>query len=194
MKAIQDMNIQLQDKKTDLELFVNTKETLETRLNELENNFDKTKDRCDSLECWIDIYLPLRNQHQITETVRECLTRKGKYMLGIADGLICNKLRERVFTDVGRPQLQERCLELIDRLKLDAEILTEDDKTELARVEKITQSWGDDGRPVQQTAELDVDPAAHQAESDAEMADAVFGRLVGKMDDTTNAMKEQMAA
>lgn len=103
MKAIQDTNIKLQDKKTDLDTFLTTKENLEIRLMDLENNFDKTKDRCDSLECWIDIYLPLRNQHQITETVRECLTRKGKYMLGIADGLICNKLRERVFTDVGRP-------------------------------------------------------------------------------------------
>ena len=63
MKKIQDTNIKLQDKKTDLDTFLTTKENLETRLMDLENNFDKTKDRCDSLECWIDIYLPLRNQH-----------------------------------------------------------------------------------------------------------------------------------
>ena len=78
---------------------------MEERLLDMENGFDKTRDRCNSLENWIDIYLPLRIQHQITETVRECISRKGKYMLGIADNLISNKLRERVFTDVGRPQL-----------------------------------------------------------------------------------------
>jgi len=44
--------------------------------------------------------------------------------LGIADSLICEKLRERIFKDVGRPELRERCLELIERLKLDAEVLT----------------------------------------------------------------------
>ena len=49
-------------------------------------------------------------------------------MLGIADNLVCQKLRDRVFADVGRPELQEKCLELIKQLKLDADILTEKDK------------------------------------------------------------------
>jgi len=29
----------------------------------LENDFDKTKDKADSLENWIDVYMPLRLQH-----------------------------------------------------------------------------------------------------------------------------------
>ena len=56
----------------------------------IENGVDGTIDKTRSLENWIDIYLPLRIQHQITETVKECLPRKGRYMLGIADNLICN--------------------------------------------------------------------------------------------------------
>ena len=118
--------------------------------------------------------MPLRVQHQITETVRECVSRKGKYILSITDNLICNKLRERVFTDVGRPQLQERCLEVIDKLRLEADTLDEDDKSEMERVQKVTANWGEDGRPITQSAVVDVDASAHMAESDAEMADAVF--------------------
>lgn len=71
----------------------------------LENNFDLTLDKTRSLENWIDIYMPLRLQHQITETVKECLSRKGKYLLGVVDYLMCTELRERVFRDVGNPQL-----------------------------------------------------------------------------------------
>jgi hypothetical protein len=56
----------------------------------VENGIDITIDKSNSLENWIDIYMPLRNQHQITETLRECLEKKGKYMLGVVDNLICN--------------------------------------------------------------------------------------------------------
>ena len=94
----------------------------------LENDFDITRDRTESLENWTDIYLPLKLQHQITETLKDCLPRNGKYILGIADSLVCNQLRERIFTDIGRPELKERCLELIARLKIDAEILTKENK------------------------------------------------------------------
>jgi len=52
-------------------------------------------------------------------------------MLGIADNLICGKLRDRVFQDVGRPELKERCLELIKQLRLDADLLTAKDKAEI---------------------------------------------------------------
>ena len=36
------------------------KEEMEEWLTNMKNGFDKTRDRCDSLENWIDIYLPLR--------------------------------------------------------------------------------------------------------------------------------------
>jgi len=52
-------------------------------------------------------------------------------MLGIADNIICGKLRDRVFKDVGKPELKERCLELIKQLRLDADILTAKDKQEV---------------------------------------------------------------
>ena len=87
---------------------------MDGRIMNLENSFDSTVDKTKSLENWIDIYMPLRLQHQITETVKECLSRKGKYLLGVVDNLMCQELRERVFKDVGQPNLQERCLEVIN--------------------------------------------------------------------------------
>jgi hypothetical protein len=78
---------------------------------QMENNYDETMNRTKALENWTDIYLP----------------KQGKHILGIADGLICEKLREKIFVDVGRPDLKERCLELIERLKIDANILTSED-------------------------------------------------------------------
>jgi len=45
------------------------------RLTRMENNYDLTKERTESLENWTDIYLPLKLQHQITDTIKECLPR-----------------------------------------------------------------------------------------------------------------------
>ena len=107
----------------------------------LENNFDLTLDKTRSLENWIDIYMPLRLQHQITETVKECLSRKGKYLLGVVDNLMCQELRERVFKDVGNSQLQERCLEVINKLHLEARILTDENMEVIKETEHNFQKW-----------------------------------------------------
>ena len=50
--------------------------------------------------------MPLRLQHQITETVRESFSKKGKYILGVVDNLMCQEFREKVFKDVGNPDLK----------------------------------------------------------------------------------------
>ena len=53
----------------------------------------------------MDIYMPLRIQHQITETVAESLSKKGKYLLGVVNKIMCEKYLERIFLDVGKPNL-----------------------------------------------------------------------------------------
>ena len=37
---------------------------------------------------------------------------------------MCEKYLERIFLDVGKPNLQTRCLEVIKALKIDSEVLT----------------------------------------------------------------------
>ena len=98
------------------------------------------------------------------------MSRKGKYLLGICDNLISNKLRERVFNDIGVPQLQDRCLEVIKKLQVEAEIMQQDDKDEMSKVQKATANWGEDGRPIVQSGIIDVNPQEHLQEADAEMA------------------------
>ena len=145
----------------------------------LENDFDKTIDKTRSLENWIDIYMPLRLQHQITETIKECLSRKGKYLLGVVDNLMCNELRERVFKDVGVPQLQERCLEVIEKLKLEAKILTEENWQQVKEVEHNFTKWG--GKEIEdrqlQSGVVEVDVQQHLGDSDAEMVALIKGQL-----------------
>lgn len=150
---------------------------MDQRLLDLENNYDETFDRAKSLENWTDIYLPLKLQHQITDTVKECLNRKGKYMLGIANTLICNQLRERVFKDIGRPDLKERCLEVIRKLQLDSSILTENDKSEINDAKQNYEVKIDGKAPPPlkplQSSVLNVDVHEHLEEQDQELVESV---------------------
>ena len=58
---------------------------------ELENGVDKASDKARNLEAFVDVYMPLRLQHQISQTVKDCIqNRKGRYLLGIVNNLICN--------------------------------------------------------------------------------------------------------
>lgn len=90
---------------------------------QLENDFDQVQGRTLELQNWMDIYMPLRIQHQIQETIKDCLPRRGKSVLGAVSIQMCNQLRERMFKDVGSDDLKERCLDVIKELKLEAAIL-----------------------------------------------------------------------
>jgi hypothetical protein len=68
--------------------------------------------------------MPMRFQHQMQETLKECLPRKGKYLLSIVTHQMNEQLRVRMFNDLKNHDMQERCLSVIRELKIDAEILT----------------------------------------------------------------------
>lgn len=170
------MNIKLDLDKCELELFNTFKESIEQRMLIIEKSFDKTYDRTKSLENWIDIYMPLRTQHQITETVKNCLSRKGKYLLGVVDNLMCNELRQRVFTDIGVPALHGRCLEVIEKLQLEANQLTEENQDAVKEVEQKFERWNGVGNEPEknlQTGVIEVDVEAHMGDSDAEMINLI---------------------
>ena len=59
---------------------------------------------------------------------------------------MCQELRERVFKDVGQPQLQERCLEVINKLQLEAKILTDQNMDEIKEIEHNFTKWEDMNR------------------------------------------------
>lgn len=193
MSDITQSQIYLQQGKTDQDVFNLLKSNIESRMINLENNFDLTLDKTRSLENWIDIYMPLRLQHQITETVKECLSRKGKYLLGVVDNLMCQELRERVFKDVGNPQLQERCLEVINRLHLEAKILTEENMEVIKETDHNFQKWEEINNNTAvaqnnntaaqqpdrqlQAGFVTVDVQQSMGDSDAEMVTMIKGQL-----------------
>ena len=105
---------------------------MEDKLNEVQTGYDSNIDKIKSLENWIDIYMPLKLQHQISQTIKECLsTRKAKHLLGVVNNLICDQLRLKVFKDIGVPSLLKNCISLIDKLKLEADVLTKEGQEEL---------------------------------------------------------------
>ena len=119
--------VYLKEKSVGYENFKEFKENMELNMQTLESVSDKNANLVKELENWTDIYLPIRLQHQNTETIKPTLaTKKAKTVLGKTDELIINELKQRVLNDVGNPQLQERCLEVIKRLKLDAKILNQE--------------------------------------------------------------------
>ena len=60
MKHVLKNNIQLEKNKADLTEFTILKNKVDKKIMEMENGYDSIKDRTDSLENWIDIYMPLR--------------------------------------------------------------------------------------------------------------------------------------
>ena len=101
----------------------------------IEKTVDTLENSIKTLENWIDIYMPLRLQHQITETIKPTLsTVKAKTLLSKVDSLIVANLKERVAQDMGDPQLIERVNEVISRLELDVQILDNDSQYKIKRL------------------------------------------------------------
>jgi len=93
-RKLQDQNISHELTKLDKEYFHEWKDKTEDLLNTLLDRYQKTQSKRDKLENWIEIYMPLKLQHQITETLRVCLyDKKSRHMLGIVDDIIQKYLR-----------------------------------------------------------------------------------------------------
>jgi len=86
-------------------------------------------------------------------------------MLGVVDGLIQQHLRSRVIDDIGDPQMDKKCLDLIDRLKLDADTLTAEEQKTTRKLKFNQENWtiridaGEDSGEEKDEEELDVEAA-----------------------------------
>jgi hypothetical protein len=75
------------------------------------------------LQNWVEKYEPLKVQHQITDTISQCINRKSKLKLGEYDLQVCAVLREKILTDYGNPTIKEKVLDLITKLEKESVIL-----------------------------------------------------------------------
>ena len=71
---------------------------------------------------WMDVFMPLRIQHQIFENMREVLPRRYQHTLGLVDKQMTESLRSRLLASMGgNKELQpllDKCLYVIRELGL----------------------------------------------------------------------------
>lgn len=134
--------IEVKNNKVDTEEYREFTDKAKDQLTFLTDHANSTLTQQSKLENWIDIYMPLKLQHQITESLKMCLKdKRQRYMLGIVDNLIQKHLRKKVFDDIGGDHLKEKCLKLIERLKLDAKILTQTEIVDVKQLEFDYDKW-----------------------------------------------------
>lgn len=81
-----------------------------------------------SLENWIEKYLPLKLQHQITETVEPCVPHEMRErFIEISRGIAAN-LRKEIVQDTGNSYLKKKTLDLITVLRLERTVYEEEAK------------------------------------------------------------------
>ena len=81
-----------------------------------------------SLENWIEKYLPLKLQHQITETVEPCVPQEMRErFIEISRGIAAN-LRKEIVQDTGNSYLKKKTLDLITVLRLERTVYEEEAK------------------------------------------------------------------
>jgi hypothetical protein len=62
-------------------------------------------------------------------------------MLGVVDNLMCDQLRERVFKDIGNPELVDRIKEVLDALHVEANILTDENQELIKETDHNFSKW-----------------------------------------------------
>lgn len=113
-----------------------------------------------------------------------------------------DKFRERVFVDVGKPELQEKCLRVIEELRLLADNLTTENKFALATAEKEYDKWyqgkhalkrdtnGDDGVQKENDPLVTVDMTEHLEQQNREMFEMLKSHMIKYVDQKDKKMKE----
>lgn len=177
-RVIQE-NIQIKNEKWSLEEQEKFSELTEQHFIKIENELDKASNRVDGLQNWLDIFMPLRMQHQITETIKECLPKRGKYILAMVDKQMCEQLRERIFADTKtHGDLQARCLDVIAELKLEAEILEEKNNK---LIDEVKERWNQE------------EPASRNSQSGVPSELAQIGTQVDQFDEeAVEQMKKEI--
>ncbi|CDW79604.1 UNKNOWN [Stylonychia lemnae] len=107
--------IMMDHKKINMVSYKEDMKAVNDQLNFLSTENDENKNANKSLENWVEKYQPLRIQNQISETLKECLNRKGKMKLIDYDYKINEVLRQKILDDHGNPMLKEKVLDLMTR-------------------------------------------------------------------------------
>lgn len=92
-------------------------------MKEINRSHDTLRDQQISLESFIEKYLPLKVQNQICETMMECMDKKHKQKFTEINLVMCDVLRAEIMQDTGHSKLKAKTLDLISKLRLEANVL-----------------------------------------------------------------------
>ena len=83
----------------------------------------------------MDVFMPLRLQHQVFENMKEVLPRRYQHTLGLVDKNMTEALRGRMMAAMGGNKaltpLLDECLKVVEQLKLQADVITGEHKKKL---------------------------------------------------------------
>ena len=86
-------------------------------------NHDELRNQQISLENYIEKYLPLKFQNQFSETIIDCLDKKGRVRFMEINNAMADALRQDIMTDTGNSKLKAKVLDVISKLRIEANVL-----------------------------------------------------------------------
>jgi NCAIR mutase (PurE)-related protein len=117
---LQRIIISLQDNKVESDKYRKDQTGLNEQISAITKQIEKIVNEQKTMENWIEKYEPLKVQHQITETLGSCLSRKAKQKLGEYDLSACDAYREKILSDHGNPSIKQKILDLLSQLEAES--------------------------------------------------------------------------
>ena len=93
------------------------------RMKKIDKSHDTLMNQQDALESYVEKYLPLKLQHQMSETLIDCLDKKTRVKFIETNTIMSEALREDIIKDTGHPKLKLKALDLISKLRVESKIL-----------------------------------------------------------------------
>jgi hypothetical protein len=96
---------------------------IQERLHVIEGNHDSLLNANNSLENWVEKYVPLQVQARIVQTIEKLLPTRKKLKLYTINMSLTEGLRDEILKDTGTARLRKRVLDVITQLRSEAEII-----------------------------------------------------------------------
>ena len=116
ISELQEMKVNIKDDRVN-------RRAIEKRMKVIDVTHGTLLNQQISLESFVEKYLPLKLQHQMSETIIDCLEKKAKNRFIELNTIMCEALREDIIKDSGHPKLKAKVLDLISRLRVEQNVL-----------------------------------------------------------------------
>lgn len=177
---------QLQETKVNIKDDKKNRRTLEKHLKAIDESHGTLLDQQISIESFVEKYLPLKIQHQMSETIVDCLEKKAKARFIELNTIMCEALRDDIIKDSGHPKLKAKCLDIITRLRVEANVLNAPKTAKAPKVLDIppklvnASKYDDDNKEVLGLDENGQIKLSHGPEEIKEMMDKGMVKTYGK--------------